>query len=369
MSLTVPGGELRAVAYSPDGSAIAVGAEDGRARVYDTATHTLRYETAAADSHTKAIKDITFSGDGTLLATASGDKEVRIWNAQSGELNQPLPGHTDEVYGIAFAPASKNPPGMLLLASAGLDGRIIIWDVAGGFALREIRWSTPVHDVAFSPDGSFMATGAQDNLVVLWDTAPGDVEQWVPLYRLPGHTGWVRKVEFSPDGRTLASSSWDNTARLWDTVAGRTIQSLAGSKGWVYGLAFAPDGRSLVTSSIDGYGRIWNVANEQDLMIERAYGVSNDVRIHSLAYSGDGRYLATGGFDNTARLWDAATHEPLRPFLHYDVVYDVSLSADGSRLLTASADRSAIVWDTATGEPVVEFLRHNTTINSGVISR
>ena len=369
MSLTVSGGEVRAVAYSPDGAAVAVGSEDGRTRVYDTATHALRYETAAADSHTRAIKDIAFSGDGTLLATASGDKEVRIWNAQSGELNQPLPGHTDEVYGIAFAPASKNPPGMLLLASAGLDGRIIIWDVAGGFALREIRWPTPVHDVAFSPDGSFMATGAQDNLVVLWDTARDDVEQWTPLYRLPGHTGWVRKVEFSPDGRTLASSSWDNTARLWDTVAGRTIQSLAGSKGWVYGLAFAPDGRSLVTSSIDGYGRIWNVANEQELMIERAYGVSDDVRVHSLAYSGDGRYLASGGFDNTARLWDAATHELLRPFQHYDVVYDVSLSADGSRLLTASADRSAIVWDTATGDPVAQFLRHNTTVNSGVISR
>ncbi|MCB0053773.1 MAG: hypothetical protein KDE24_29985, partial [Caldilinea sp.] len=90
--------------------------------------------------------------------------------------------------------------------------------------------------------------------------------------------------------------------------------SLAGSRSWAYGLAFAPDGRSLVTSSADGYGRMWNVANEQELMIERAYGVSNDVRIHSLAYSGDGRYLATGGFDNTARLWDAATHEPLRQF-------------------------------------------------------
>src|SRR5690606_40578932 len=137
---------------------------------------------------------------------------------QNGALDQPLPGRAECACGSAVAPAAKNPPGMLLRASAGLDGRISIWDVAGGLALREIRWPTAVHDVACSPDGSFMATGAQDNLVVLWDTTPDDVEQWVPLYRLPGHTGWVRKVEFSPDGRTLASSSWDNTARLWDTV-------------------------------------------------------------------------------------------------------------------------------------------------------
>jgi WD domain, G-beta repeat len=110
-----------------------------------------------------------------------------------------------------------------------------------------------VHGVAFSPDGTRLASACGDATVGLWHVASGKLER-----RLIGHTAGVNHVAFTPDGKRLASVSFDRTVRLWDPDTGDDILSLKGHTDGLTGVAFSPDGTRLVTTSLDGTALLWD---------------------------------------------------------------------------------------------------------------
>src|SRR5262249_20891809 len=154
-------------------------------------------------------------------------------------------GHTSGVMSIAFSPEGST------LASGSSDTTVRLWDVATGRALRAFAGHTSgVMSIAFSPEGSILASGSDDTTVRLWDVATGRA-----LRALEGHTNVVRSVAFSPEGSTLASGSADNTVRLWHIATGRCIAILLPCpEGWV---AFTPDGRYKLGGDIAG--SFWHV--------------------------------------------------------------------------------------------------------------
>jgi WD40 repeat protein len=206
-------------------------------------------------------------------------------------IGSPLTGHTNQVLCVSFSPDGK------LLASGGMDGSVILWNVLSqepfGQPIRfygaddrsDQHW---IMTVGFSPGGRLLAVGSRDGRVYVLDVATRQLAK-APL---EGHAGEVTKVSFSPDGSLLASSSFDDTVIIWDLATGHASGApLVGDKSRapLYDVVFSPEGQRVATSSMNGNIALWDLATRQ-----RIGAPFRDVGT-TVAFSPDGSTLAAGG--------------------------------------------------------------------------
>jgi len=275
-----------------------------------------------------------------------------------------LTGHTDAVTSVAFSPDGK------LLASGSQDDTVILWDVSSGQEVRTLKDTHAVSSVAFSPDGKLLASGSRDDTVMLWDVASGQ-----EVRTLTGHTDTVTSVAFSPDGKLLASGSQDDTVMLWDVASGQEVRTLTGHTDHVTSVAFSPDGKLLASGSQDDTVILWDVASGQEV---RTLLTGHTHAVSSVAFSPDGKLLASGSQEDTVILWEVASGQEVRTLmvtgsLASDVT-SVAFSPDGKLLATVSwvlrgigsgniGDSTVMLWDVASGQAV------NTVTETGIVSR
>jgi WD40 repeat protein len=335
------------VAFSPDGTLIATASADNTARTWDAATGQHR---TTLTGHDNEVWGIAFSPDGTLIATASADNTARTWDAATGQHRTTLTGHDNDVTAVAFSPDGT------LIATASGDGTARTWDAATGQHRTTLTGHNDwVHGIAFSPDGTLIATASDDRTARTWDAATGQHRT-----TLTGHNDWVRGIAFSPDGTLIATASDDRTARTWDAATGQHRTTLTGHNDWVRGIAFSPDGTLIATTSDDRTARTWDAATGQHRTTFAQLAQVNDV-----VFSPDGTLIATASADNTARTWDAATGQHRTTLTgHNSSVLKVAFSPDGTLIATASRDGTARTWDAATGQHRTTLTGHDNDVNA-----
>lgn len=356
--------------------------------------------------------------DQHLLVTSSNDQTVRVWDAKTGRSLYRLSGQPRGLVSIAtYVPTQvaslsshRGQPDEWLLAVAGYDGLVYLWEVRGtqpNPTARILRGASRALDtVAISSDGRIIAAAGHDCIVYLWDA-----ESDQPVQKLYGHTSIVESLAFHPDGARLVTSSIDGEVRFWElprTAGHRTdgapnfqpsqpVATVQGHPSGVEEVAISPSGHILATVGEDLALRLWDMAQHhypelvsQRKMVEAAgeqdiycvafspdqrllacggsylihlWHLHNDdppqiLRQHtagvfSVAFSPDGAMLASGSMDCTVCVWDVR-HGQLRATLHghTEIVYNVAFSPDGSLVLSCSADGTVRFWDVGTGECV-----------------
>ncbi|MBW4613408.1 MAG: CHAT domain-containing protein [Desmonostoc vinosum HA7617-LM4] len=338
------------VSFSPDGKMLASASDDNTVKLWNTATGK---EIKTLFGHTNIINDVRFSPDGKILASASYEGTVKLWNIDTGQvINTFTTGHANAAMGISFSPDGK------ILASAYGDKTVRLWDTATGREIKILYGHTDwVNSVSFSPDGKILASSGNDGTVRLWNTDTGQ-----EIKTLTGHSSWVYSVSFSPDGKILASAGRDRIVKLWDTATGQEIKTLSGHRDWVNSVSFSRNGKILASASRDSTVKLWDTATGQE--IKTLTGHTNAVL--DVSFSSNGKMLATASYDNTVKLWDTATDQEIKTLTgHRNWVNDVSFSPDGKILASASSDNTVKLWNTSTGQENKTLYGHRNWV-SGV---
>lgn len=277
--------------------------------------------------------------DATLVATpvAGG---ATVWDLATGEPIRTLAGHVGAVNDVAFAPTGS------VLATAGEDGIVRLWDAARDSSPSVLRMTSSADRVAFSPAGDRLAVTDAAHTVHVWNVATGREER--TLTAAPGPEPTVdapHGVAFSPDGRYVVAAPGHLRAALWDLQTGGLVRTFTGHEWEIADVAFAPGGDRVATASIDGTAKIW------DARTGRAVTTLADHKgdVVSVAWSPDGGRLATGATDGGVRVWDVSTGMLLQSLVgHQGAVGSVDFTAEGSGLLSAGP-RTTRLWDLSVG--------------------
>jgi WD40 repeat protein/tRNA A-37 threonylcarbamoyl transferase component Bud32 len=317
------------VAFSPDGKLLVSASRAGTMVLRDLATGKVRTRLRGAAVPVFSPDGNTLAGGNKRIGGFNGEP-IKLWNPATGEELTTLRG-SDGC--IAFS-----PDGTTLATEAGMK-EIKLWDVKTGQQHGRMDTASYLYSLAFSPNGTMLASSG--GVTQLWDVATR-----TELARLPDANPAVFSVAFSPDSRLLAGATYIKTIVLWDTAQKKTRAILEGHPREIYCLAFSPDGHTLASGDFDGNVKLWDVADHREITtLKRHRG-----EVFSVAFSADGRMLASASGDGTVKLWEisALRNRNLRlPSSWSMPIEHLAFSPDGRHLAAGYDEIDVELWDAA----------------------
>lgn len=354
------------IRFSLDGSLLAAIINDGTVQIWRTANGTL-LNTFKTDSAVNLF--LSISPDNTIIAIPTLDG-IAFYNVEDGSLVERLHNHSNAIYQAAISSIGDK-------AVAVVEDGLIVWDLLAGKMAYSLSRVGAIH-AAWSPDGKWLVLGGWDKSLNIVRAEDGKI-----IRSIPAHQAQVQSVAFSPDGSLLASSSIESV-KLWRFNDGSLLQTITASGGWVPMVRFSRDGKYLAATAAEGKVEVWQVADGQhvtelpvpDLAGDRdviAFAPDNDflaigemsqiglwhltedkpfqtlpisgAKVTTLRISSDGSLLVCGLTNGTIQFWQIPEGKLLRTLKGgKEGISSLDFSVDGQTLLSASRDGTIRIW-------------------------
>ncbi|KAG0298338.1 hypothetical protein BGZ97_004117 [Linnemannia gamsii] len=329
-----------AIAISPISHELARGSFGPTVEVGDIITGKTRI---ILPGHRSVVTSISYSRDGTLIATGTEGINIRIWSAESGEMLHVLKGHQDSVWCVRFSPSGHR------LLSGSQDCTVRTWDVKTGEHLGIIGSHVePMLTVAYSPDGRQLATSGIEEYIRLWNA---DTEEW--LRTLVGHHSSVVDLSYSPSSTQLASCDKNSIVRLWNAHTGECLKAAVsdavsdGQFDSAVCVDISRDGKTIVSGHEDNTVQFRDILTGEPKAILKGHFSPITTILYSPCY----KWVASGSHDCEVRLWCAKTGETLHVLEgHERMIRAIAFSPDSAWIASASRDTTVRVWSTETGK-------------------
>ncbi len=336
---------VKAIAFSPDGKSLAVGADDGILRVIETETGKATYTSPTRNAR---IETVAYSPDGKMIAVGDSNTFAAVYVPGAPNplaMTAQVVGN-GEVMSVAFSPDNGG------IYSCGRDGKARLTagpKPGGGVApntstmLREfLGHNGGVTGLAVVPDGSALITGGEDKTVRVWEAATGK-----QLRLLQGHLARVTAVAARTDGRQIASASEDGAIRIWDLGPEDEHRALSEAKDSLWAVAFSPDGKRVAAAGADKSIRVYDP--ETGKLEATLTGAKSPIT--SLAFLADSNRLVAAGGDQVLVIWDVAKQKAIKELPgHESAVLSVATSDDGKLVVSGSADKTTRGFDPDAGK-------------------
>ncbi len=338
------GPEVYSVAYSPDEKYLVVASVEGTLEVRDALTgeRLVAPLFAAGDF----IQDISFSPDGSLIATGHLSGQVILWHFSPTSMRQirTLFGHTDQVWRVEFSPDGKE------LYTGSLDGTMRIWDISptGSSEIFALAADHQIRDAGFVEDGEKLVTITNDGRLRVWDT-----ETWIEVTDLQVQDTLLNSMTVNPDGQLIATAGEDGLVKIietqnWQEVLQLEAHAVDAGHAFFDGakdVVFSPDGNKLATGGVDRNVILWNIQTGDQIL-----NLTAPAWVTRVAISPDGRFIAFPG-NETSLIWNASTGQVLQTIAPDDWLspanqsfWSLDFSPDSTRMALGRMDGIFEVW-------------------------
>ncbi|KAJ0232975.1 WD40 repeat-containing protein [Hirschfeldia incana] len=336
ISASIPGhrDSVLCVSFSPDGTQLASGSGDTTVRLWDIYTQTPMF---ACRGHTNWVMSVAWSPDGKHLVSGDLAGNICCWIPKTGRLDgRPLRGHRKWITSISWEPVHLTYPCRRFVTSSK-DEDARIWDITLKRSVTCLSGHTRgVTCVKWGGDG-IIYTGSQDCTIKMWQVTP----EGLPCLKkqLKEHGHWVNSLALSTD-YVLRTGAFDHTGKQYSSSSPEEVRKAALER---YDQAKGTYGERLVSGSDDNTMILWDqYVSDQP----KNHMTGHKQLVNHVCFSPNGQWIASASFDNSVKIWDGNTGEFITTFqAHIGSVYQISWSPDSRMLLSASKDSTLKIWD------------------------